>query len=258
MVVIDASSIGRKSSEASTRHTELFPQGKLPEGATVAPVIISSDETQLSKFRGDKTAWPVYLSIGNIDKDIRRKPSMGATVLLGYIPSDGLDEIENDTERSHANWQLFHDCVRRMLFPLKKSGEEGRNMLCGDGYTRKVFPIIAAYVADYPEQCLVACCKSNTCPKCLASKDDLGDNTKFPLRNADRTQKILERKGEGKITSAFDNEHLRPVFKPFWRDLPHCDIFSCFTPDLLHQLHKGVFHDHLLDWITQIAGDAER
>ncbi len=241
----------------STRHTEFLAQDDLPDGATVAPIIISSDETQLSQFRGDKTAWPVYLSIGNIAKDIRRKPSMRATVLLGYIPAEGLDMIDDAKDRSKANWQLFHDCVRRMLLPLKKAGEEGRETLCGDGYTRWVFPILAAYVADFPEQCLVACCKNNRCPKCLVGKDELGDNTKYDLRSATRTQKILERQGEGKVTTAFTTEGLRPIFKPFWRDFPQCDIFSCFTPDLLHQLHKGVFHDHLLAWITQISGDDE-
>ena len=41
-------------------------QLKLPVGATVAPIILSSDKTKLSQFRGDKSAWPVYLTIGNI------------------------------------------------------------------------------------------------------------------------------------------------------------------------------------------------
>ena len=41
-------------------------QDKLPKGATVAPVIISSDKTQLTEFSGNKQAYPVYLTIGNI------------------------------------------------------------------------------------------------------------------------------------------------------------------------------------------------
>lgn len=48
-------------------------QGKLPEGAVVAPVILASDKTQLTRFRGDKQAWPVYLSLGNISKEKRRQ-----------------------------------------------------------------------------------------------------------------------------------------------------------------------------------------
>jgi Plavaka transposase len=43
----------------------------LPEGATVSPVILASDKTNLIAFSGDKQAWPIYFMIRNIDKHIR-------------------------------------------------------------------------------------------------------------------------------------------------------------------------------------------
>ncbi|KAI6008600.1 hypothetical protein EDC04DRAFT_2871450 [Pisolithus marmoratus] len=50
---------------------------------------------------------------------------------------------------------------------------------------------------------------------------------------------------------------LHAVYELFWKDLPFSNIFAYITPDILHQLHKGVFHNHLLQWCVSIVGEKE-
>ncbi|KAJ3725300.1 hypothetical protein C8R42DRAFT_575845, partial [Lentinula raphanica] len=226
-------------------------QEQLPEGATVAPVIIASDETQLSTFSGNKKAWPVYLTIGNIAKAERRKPSSRAWILLGYIPISQL-ECYSEDHRSEAGCQLFHDCMQKILEPLILKGLAPTTMACADGFERSVHAILAAYIADYPEQCRVACCRENSCPRCTVRPKQRGDAG--PLNSVYRDPKTtietITKQSLGWKPPAFKDQNLR-VIDPFWKDLPLCNIFTCITPDLLHQLHKGVFADHISSWAEQ-------
>jgi Plavaka transposase len=217
-------------------------------------VIVSSDETKLSQFGGDKKAWPVYLTIGNIEKAVRRKTSSQATILIGYLPTSKL-ECFSESKRGAARWRVFHHCMEKIMRPLIQARKVGVNMVCADGYVRRVHPILAAYVADYPEQCLVACCMSNRCPKCRVSPDRLGENRpgEAPLRNHEQTKKVLIAKGKDIPVPEFNRWGLHPINSPFWQHLPHWDIFSIITPDLLHQLHKGMFKDHLVKWCMKIV-----
>lgn len=40
-------------------------------------------------------------------------------------------------------------------------------------------------------------------------------------------------------------------FQPFTNDFPRADILEMLSPDLLHQLIKGTFKDHLVTWVGE-------
>jgi len=147
--------------------------------------------------------------------------------------------------------------MAQLLQPLIEAGQCGVLMTCVDGKIRHVYPIVAAYIADHPEQCLIACCKENRCPRCLVHPNQWGNRLVYPLRSHIETRDILERQGQGKNPDGYEDQGLRPVYSPFWAHLPHTDIFACLSPDILHQLHKGVFKDHLVSWCTALIGEKE-
>ncbi|KAI6023062.1 hypothetical protein BKA83DRAFT_4463912 [Pisolithus microcarpus] len=208
----------------------------------VAPIILSSDKTSLSLFSGDKKVWPVYLTIGNISKDMRRQVSAHATVLIGYLPVSRLECFQKKTH-SLAGYQLFHHVMSLVLQPLINAGRHGKEMGCADGYLCRVHPILAAY-------CLVVCNKENRCPHCLVKSDKHGDLEECAWHSTTDTLKTLWRKQRNKQLRKFDIQGL-------CADLPFTDIFACITPDILHQLHKGIFHDHLVQWCTSLMGEKE-
>jgi hypothetical protein len=105
--------------QSSESYQLFIIQAQLPEGATIAPVILASDKTKLSRFKGDKTAWPVCLTIGNLSKDVRCEPLHHASVLLGYLPVSKLMSFENN---SVAGYRLFHYCMKLLLQPLMDAG----------------------------------------------------------------------------------------------------------------------------------------
>ena len=238
-------------------------QACLSEGSTLAPLIIATDKMQLTQFSGGKSAYPVYLTLGNLPKAIRRKPSHHACVLIGYLSVDKIRRYElTNQEHCARNQRLFHESMRVIMAPLMEAGKDGILMTGGDGCTRRVYPILAAYVADYPEQCLVSCSKYGTCPKCQCPHDKLQD----PGPSTPRTQKwtsnvISNAKGAAKTTSQFhkmcmDDNVSGSVYKPFWEGLPHTDIHTAITPDVLHQIYQGVFK-HLTNWCRRIMDEGE-
>jgi hypothetical protein len=40
------------------------------------------------------------------------------------------------------------------------------------------------------------------------------------------------------------------TYQLFTHDFPRADIYELISPDILHQLIKGAFKDHLVEWVT--------
>jgi hypothetical protein len=244
-----------------------LPKANLPTGATMAPVIIGTDKTQLTQFSGGKSAYPVYLTIGNLPKAIRRKPTRHACILIAYLSVDKLDRSTmTDIEHRSRVHRMFHESMKTVLEPLKEAGMKGVEMEGSNGEIRLVFPILSCYVADYPEQCLVTCSKSNTCPKCQATADDFGNPATQPRRTHTWTESII-REGQEKSQDEANPLHSfykfcqdkgvsGGVYDPFWSGFPHTDIFRSVTPDILHQLYQGIVK-HLIGWCQKVMDAKE-
>ncbi|KAJ6622168.1 hypothetical protein B0H10DRAFT_2342958 [Mycena sp. CBHHK59/15] len=132
---------------------------KKRKGATIIPVIISSNKTLLTLFH-NHTAYPVYLTI--------------AQILLAYLPTSKLEHITNKSSRRRVLANLFHACMSKIMEPLKTAGVDGMTVVSGDGVARRGHPILAAYVGDYPEQVLMTCVKNMDCPECPETAKGLG------------------------------------------------------------------------------------
>ncbi|KAG8730883.1 hypothetical protein FRC10_002295, partial [Ceratobasidium sp. 414] len=230
------------------------------KNGTIAPLIIATDETTMANNPRGAKAHPVYLSIGNISKDARRRPTKRPMIIIGYLPVDSFNGVEDasidDDTRRRYRGELLHRSLDKIFEPLKTASSDGILTWCADGYLRHVYPLIAAWVADWPEQNDIACTTQAGCPKCMQGWKRRGQGGPVaPLRDQDETLEALRTYHRTKDHRGLNRLRLRPVV-PFWSDIPNVDIGGSFMPDLLHQLYKGMF-EHVRDWVEDLLGTAE-
>ena len=227
-------------------------------GATVIPLLISTDCTQVTLF-GNKTAYPLYLTIGNIPKDLRQKPSCYAQILLVYLPTSYLKHITSDASQRRMVSNLFHSCLRQILEPIRQASVKGVLMKDGWGILRQCHPILASYIADYPEQVLVTGTKTKDWPKCNILANQMGDlSAPYELQDIEAILDALTLVNSDPplFWETCNNLRIKPIFHPFFEQLPYVNIYQAITPDILHQLHQGVLR-HLLSWLVLAYGASE-
>ncbi|KAG8793581.1 hypothetical protein FRC12_002296 [Ceratobasidium sp. 428] len=229
--------------------TEKWALARVNKCATIVPLIIASDKTSLSTLSGGQQAYPVYLTIGNISKSTRRKAKERATVLIGYLPVDKFEDVTNKEERARLRADMTHRAMEQLMAPLKTASEVGFEAWCADGRLRHVYPIVAAFVGDWPEQNLMACTNQGGCPICTTPRAGRGDLERkcSPRRPSETLTALRSYRENDRYLGEVEEKRLKPWW-PWWAGLPHVNFHASLPPDLLHQLHQGIFKSHILPW----------
>lgn len=202
------------------------------------------------------------MKIGNIPKEIRRKPSMRAYVLLGYLPTSRLEHISCLAVRRHCLINIYHACMKKIITPLIIPGQVGIPMSDGNGVMRRCHPLYSCFIGDYPEQCLVVGAYRGKCPGCPAENAEMGD-LDTPERNFCPLHAILhalhtiDEEGDDTLyRRTCQDLNVKAIVDPFWKDLPYAHPYRSTTPDILHQLYQGVMK-HIISWVVEACGAAE-
>jgi len=142
----------------------------------VVPIIGMLDQTNLTNFSGDKKAWPVYMTIGNLPSTIHNRPGSMAILLRGVLPIPA--KLAKSSTADKLQRLLNADTIRgvfELIFaPWNGAAREGAPIDCADGKIRRCFPIMSGWIADHMENVTLHRIKSNACPECEVPPEELG------------------------------------------------------------------------------------
>ncbi|KAG2132998.1 hypothetical protein DEU56DRAFT_914025 [Suillus clintonianus] len=234
----------------------IFTNDPSTDGAMYVGVILGSDKTTVSVATGHVEYHPLYLSIGNPHNSVRRA-HRNAVTPIGFLAIPKADrKYDNDVHFRTFKRQLYHSSIAAILQPLRAPMTTPIVRQCPDGHFRRVIYDLAAFIADYPEQVMLAGIVQNWCAKCTALPEDL-DGSTAERRTREYTEVLVET-----LTSdvLWDQYGIDDDVVPFTNDFPRADIHEMISPDLLHQVIKGCFKDHLVTWtckyLEEIHGEA--
>jgi len=94
-----------------------------------------SDQRYLTNFSGDKKAWPVYMTIGNLPSARRNSPGSMADLLLALlpIPPKLSKSSKADQRQSKINADTLQDVFELIFAPLQDVAHTGLAIDCTDG-----------------------------------------------------------------------------------------------------------------------------
>ncbi|KAI6106049.1 hypothetical protein EDD16DRAFT_1746620 [Pisolithus croceorrhizus] len=232
-------------------------QDHLPDGATLVPIIIAFDKTPVTRHTGGLEMHPIFVTIGNIQSDIRMQATSHAWHCVGFMPVPDFD-VHPDFQ-TILSARLFHSCMDTIFTSLKHAAQHGAPMTDALGYVRNCFTPLVTYIADLPEQQLVACVAKNSSPVTTATLSQFGDTFPHPPRSGANTLRQIQELCA--VVHPWDITNFQKrakaikllgVHLPFWRDWKHADPACFLNGEMLHSCHK-FFFDHPLKWCKEIA-----
>ncbi|KAJ6607973.1 hypothetical protein B0H10DRAFT_1816789 [Mycena sp. CBHHK59/15] len=236
------------SANFAWRHSDkIYEDDPATEGCMYTPLFFGSDKTTVSVATGDVEYHPGYISLGNLHNSMRRGHRNGVVpfVFLAIPKSDR--KYDNDPEFRKFKRQLYHASLAAVLSTLKPGMTTPVVRRCPDGHFRRAIYDFGPFIADYPEQVMLAGIVQNWCAKCTAMSTDLDGDISGRRANA-LTDTLLDT-FTGDVL--WDEYGIDVDIVPFTRDFPRADIHEMLSPDLLHQVIKGSFKDHLVTWVGE-------
>jgi len=231
-------------------------KSSLPVGDTVVPIIFMSDATHLTNFCGDKKAWPVYMTIGNLSAKARMQHTMHGVLLLALLPIPvKMREVPakiRNAQREH-NRSVVQNVLKHVMQDLLASGSKEQRhgqdfyTFCADGQVRHCHPILAAWMADYPEHCNLHNIKSGVCYWCECPQKEMGDMPRVEDRYPPRDHTLYRRLWEHGDVTELKGRSVNSGGNVLWY-LKGVTIGDLPKPDLLHTMQIGMLK-HLLGWL---------
>ncbi|KAI5996525.1 hypothetical protein F5J12DRAFT_907094 [Pisolithus orientalis] len=207
-------------------------------GSTFIPIILGSDKTTMSVATGQNDYYPLYLSIGNMSNKVCHA-HCNSVALIAFlaIPHTDKEHASTDMFRQFRH-QLFHSSLTYILRNLEPAMTKPTVMWFGDGHYCHVIFGLSPYITNYEEQVLLACIV------CLAMRQELDTDALYQSRK--HAEALIEE---------FDLKTLQDAYGIvgdtilFTSSFPRANIYQLIAPDILHQIIKGTFKDHLVEWV---------
>ncbi|KAJ6537478.1 hypothetical protein DFH09DRAFT_1177821 [Mycena vulgaris] len=235
------------SGDWAWKQADTIAQDVTTHGTTHIPIVAGSDKTTVSVATGHQEYHPVYQSPGVLTGLARRAHGNGLLpVAFLPIPKTSKKHRRSDAYQRFVR-QLYHACLARVFEPLKAGMTTPEVVKCPDGHYRRAIYGLGPYIADYPEQVWLAAIVQNWCPKCDANPHHL-DSPGARRRSHEKTDFLITCFDPGTL---WDDFGIRADVVPFTHGFPRADIHELLSPDLLHQVIKGTFKDHLVEWVNQ-------